>query len=203
MAQLITVNGKYSNKNVVSNTIRYITRTRPDEDRRNELIVCGSPNVTCIPDEEEIFRAIKEFMDIQHFYHDVVNGRRVFHETFNLLHEESEYFYTRGQINALALECSRIYDRQGFQVVYAAHYSAKYRLHIHFIVNAVSYCDGKKYHSDYKDHAERNAEFNEILFRHIENNKRWMNVIGCYYPNLNYPLFYPNIVIGGLAAYGQ
>ena len=100
-----------------------------NEDRRNELITCGSPNVTCIPTVDDIDVAISEFIDVQRFYNDVITGRRVFHETFNLTDEEASYFITPWQIYSLSLDCSRYYVSQGFQCIFAAHYSEKYSFH--------------------------------------------------------------------------
>ena len=145
MAQLITVTtGNYTNKDAISNTIRYITRTRINEDRKHELVSYGSPNVTCFGGEEAIERAIKEFKDIQRYY-SKTEGRKVHHETLNLTDEEAKSFINGAQIDAFALDCSRVFDKQGYQVIYAAHYSNKYRLHVHFIVNSVNYRTGNKY----------------------------------------------------------
>lgn len=43
--------GTYVNDDAVENVIRYVTRTRPDEDRRNELIFFGGAGVSQEPEQ--------------------------------------------------------------------------------------------------------------------------------------------------------
>ncbi len=176
MAKLIAVTtGTYSNKNAVDNTIKYITRTREGENRRDELLIYGSPNVTIYSDNESdaISKAIREFKDIQRFFAvDGIKGRRVYHEILSMLDEEAQSFTNLYQIELFALECSHVYDVQGHQVVYASHYSENLRLHIHFIVNTYNYASGHKFHSYFSDCKSREEIFNEILQKHIRDNKK-------------------------------
>ncbi len=194
MAILISMKGKYKNENVNSCVIRYITRTRKNEDKRNELLVYGSPNVSCLFGDDGIEQMITEFEDVQRYFcYGGVRGRKVMHETFNLLDEEAAYF-TPWEIDALALECSRYYDQMGFQVIYAVHFSESKRLHIHFVVNAISYRTGLKFHSSLHEDKARETMFQEILRKHICINKgrREMAQYGVFFPN--YPVYYPCVL---------
>ncbi len=181
MAILKLAEGSYANKNVVENTMRYITRTRKEENRRNELLVYGSPNVTCFPGEDGIRQAISEFKTVQTYLHYPLYGRRVFHEIFCFSEEERYGFQRIEQINDLALTCSKVYDHLGFQVIYAVHYSEEKKLHIHFVGNAVSYVTGNKYHTSLNDKDEREIIFNNLYQEHIYKYNLWSGAIRSYY----------------------
>ena len=63
MGKLFDMNyGGYFNEDAVSNVIRYITRTRKNEDRKNELIGWGSYNTLNMGTPEFV---IKQFLDVQ------------------------------------------------------------------------------------------------------------------------------------------
>ena len=52
-----------------------------------------------------------------------------------------------------------------YNCIYAVHIDSTYR-HIHFLVNSVSYVDGKRFHSSKSDLAQTKAAVNRILERH-------------------------------------
>ena len=164
-------NGEYINSDAIENTLRYITRTRVNEDRKYELIMFGSPNVL-IDGENGIAKAIEEFTTVQRYYHGFyIKGPKVYHEVLRLSAEESELFmHNTALLDSYALACSRIYAELGFQVVYAVHFSKDKGLHIHFICNAVSYVDGLKWHFTIKDQKDREKLFNQLIYMNIIGN---------------------------------
>jgi len=54
---------------------------------------------------------------------------------------------------------------QDYNYIYAVHIDSTYR-HIHFLLNSVSYVDGKRFHSSKSDLAQTKAAVNRILERH-------------------------------------
>lgn len=54
---------------------------------------------------------------------------------------------------------------QDYNCIYAVHIDSTYR-HIHFLVNSVSYVDGKRFHSSKSDLAQTKITVNRILERH-------------------------------------
>ncbi len=167
-------NSNYTNALAIPNTIRYITRTRPDEDRLNELLLYGSPNVL-IYGKDGIQNAIDEFNTVQRYYHGRwIKGPKVHHEVFRMSSDETDFFvknYDRRRLlDGYALNCSRLYADLGFQVVYAVHLSSGKGMHIHFICNSVSYKDGLKWHFSIGDQRKRENYFNQLLYGIINSN---------------------------------
>lgn len=72
-----------------------------------------------------------------------------------------------------ANECSSLYFRDGFQVVYAIHYEAGGQVHIHFAVSTINFRTGAKWHSSMVDLSGRQECFNAILPKNI-----WMKMFG-------------------------
>lgn len=59
MAILITMRkGKYTNNDAVENVLRYVTRTRPMEDRADELIAWGGWGDRHLPDTGADYRTV-------------------------------------------------------------------------------------------------------------------------------------------------
>ena len=169
MAKLFKMNyGGYYNTDAVENVIRYITRTRANEMKEEELICWGSYNTLIyneagIPDPEV---AINQFLGVQMFY-DIKKrkGKRMYHETLNLLPDE--YFFLLGdqyRFPCLLYECCKYYDNMGFQVVYALHLSKSKGVHIHFAINAVNYKSGLKWHTLGYDDWLRQQAFNSYIY---------------------------------------
>ena len=137
--------------------IHDITRTRANEEHRNELIYCGALGCGCnIPADS----MIQEFLYIQNVYNiEGRKGRRMCHEVFSLLDEEvAALNYNMSLLVSFAIECAREYYEQGFQIVYAIHHQSK--VHIHFAVNSINYRTGAKFHTTKVEKAMREDLFN-------------------------------------------
>ncbi len=155
----------YSNAKAVENVIRYITRSRINETRRQDLISYGGLGINCFGRPEEI---INQFLYVQHVYNiEARKGRRLYHEVFLLSDEEyCRLCQDMDQVNALAIELCNVYYQMGHQVVYAIHYEENKHLHIHFVFNSINVVTGKKWHEYKHDVARRERLFNEILMNH-------------------------------------
>lgn len=156
--------GKYVNEDAVENVIHYITRSRVNEGRREELMGYGGAGVGIylLPDQ-----IIGQFLYIQKVHGiDARKRRRVYHEVFGL--QDSEFAELNCDMDVLhrfARECCQVYYQRGYQVVYAIHwepFNGK-KMHIHFAVNTISFRDGKKWHTSKVDLRERERLFNGVL----------------------------------------
>lgn len=172
MAMLMMMRqGNYTNLDAIENVIRYITRTRKNETRGDELITWGGMGVGSYASPELV---IEQFHFVQMAYGINKNGRMLYHETFNITDEEFDKLdndYNR--VKQIALECAKIYYSNGYQVAFAVHDARKKEeiniekinkgVHIHFAVNAVNFTTGRKWHTSMKENFNRERSFNGIL----------------------------------------
>lgn len=146
MALLMVSPGKYKNAQAITNNIRYITRTRENEQRRADLVSYGARGLSLNPEF-----AIEQLKDVQrHYRGSKYIGKRIFHETL-LLNEEDLLMlnYDTKHIHAYAERCAHFYYSRGFQIMFAVHWDQQKKYHIHFVGNAVSYLDGRKWVDSY------------------------------------------------------
>lgn len=167
MAMLMMMReGNYTNPDAIENVIRYITRTRRNETRGDELIGWGGMGVGCYASPELM---IEQFHYVQRVYGMNKNGRMLYHETFNITDEEfNKLDNDYNRVNWIALECAKVYYSNGYQVAYAIHDDIKKvgtnkRVHIHFVVNAVNFMTGRKWHTSKRESFNRERSFNGIL----------------------------------------
>ena len=174
MGIMIAMKGKYENSQVIENVVRYITRTRSSEKRGDELLAYGSHGVADYLSGEVMIRQMKA---VQEFYRiEQRKGRRMYHEVFSLTNEEVSRIRDFSTLIQFANECSLLYFRSGFQVVYAIHYEAGGQVHIHFGVSTINFRTGAKWHSSMEDLRGRQDCFNGILEKYLD----W---------NVTYPVF--------------
>lgn len=155
----------YTNQNAVEKLIRYVTRTRADEYRQNDLIIYGAVGAVDYLSVEDI---IQQFCYVQNAYGiNRRQGRRMYHEVFNLSDYEAMPFCNKiSHLEEIGRECCQCYYVMGFQVVFAVHWEQQKRLHFHFAVNSINFKDGHKWHSSLENIKERERIFNQILQLH-------------------------------------
>lgn len=128
MSILKIVNGSYTNSNAVQQLFNYIT-----DYKKSEGLVYG---YNVIPEF-----AVQMFMSVKSLYNQT-GGRQTIHFIISLSPDEA--------ITAKAMfelsKCVAWYF-YGYQVVFAVHTSQSC-LHTHFMVNTVSFIDGKKLECD-------------------------------------------------------
>lgn len=155
----------YTNLDAVNNLIRYVTRTRENEDRAGDLIAFGAVGADYSHSVDDM---IQQFLYVQNV--NGINsrgGRRMYHEVFNLLDWEAERLANSPEwLWNVGMECSRIYYQMGHQAVFGVHWEPEKRCHIHFAVNTINFTDGRKWHTSMPEIKEREAVFNEILRRY-------------------------------------
>lgn len=164
--------GSYTNKDAVENCIRYITRTRANEQRENELIAWGGVGVGCYASPE---LAIQQFCCVQKIYGiDKRGGRRVHHEVYNFMDEEFEKLGRNYEyVYQIAMKCAEYYYYMGHQVVFAIHHVRNAErenkgLHIHFVINSVNFFTGRKWHTGIQETYGRELLFGQIVRNFIE-----------------------------------
>lgn len=138
----------YRGKKDVGNLIRYITRTRPDENRRNELVAYGAGSgCPCIRTPEEM---IDEFVYVISQYG--TKGSLIVHYTIQI----SDYQFDQmdrsmDRLKDCMVECCQyIFNDLGHQCCFAIHYSKEHKLHAHIVINSTNYRTGHKLHQYYK-----------------------------------------------------
>ena len=161
--------GRYENEDAVENVVRYITRTRPGENRKDELIAYGAMGVSAYAEPEIMIQQMKY---VQNFYEiERKKGARIYHEFYRFDEREQSILGNNiVYLQQIALQCCNVYYERGYQVIYAVHYDREKRLHIHFCVNAVSFVNGNKWHEYMNGLSQRQALFNGIA-------KKYMNII--------------------------
>ena len=150
----------YKEEDSIERLIRYITRTRVNEDRANELISVGGCGVSFDYGIEYIIEQIKQ---TQRFYEiDNRGGRRLYHEEYSFSDNE---VYSLGikLIDQIGYEISRYYFCLGYETLYAVHYSENKHFHIHIVHNSSNYITGKKYHENWHDNWIKEQAFNDIV----------------------------------------
>lgn len=132
---------QYKNTDSAEKLIRYITRTRKNEDRANELLLWGHSSGYTYPKTVE--ELIHEFETIQKHYHSL--NSLMCHYSIRLrptLFEKMDNnIYTLGDY---AVECCNYLFNLGHQSVFAIHLSKEDGLHIHLAINSTNYRTGYK-----------------------------------------------------------
>lgn len=135
--------GKYKTKKSISNVIRYITRTRPNEDRAYELVLYGTNHGYHYQKTPE--QIITEFEFVQKYTY--TTGSRLCHYIIQI---SPDYFNEtlNGDIYALAdttVQCCNYVFGLGHQTCFAIHnVPTKDGLHIHLVINTINFITGKK-----------------------------------------------------------
>ena len=139
---------EFTNKDSAENLIRYITRTRENEDRLHELLWYGSYHGFFY--QKPVEEMIAEFEYVQKIYG--TKGSLMCHY---VSHISPEVFADMNNdlniLNTYATACCKYIWNMGHQICYAIHYSAEYKLHIHFAINTTNYKNGHKLRQYYRE----------------------------------------------------
>lgn len=158
-------NQNYSNEDAVENLLHYVTRTRENEKRKDDLINYGAVGADYFHSVDDM---IKQFRYVQYIHGiNTRRGRRMYHEVFNLDDCELERLaYLPDMLWQVGMECCQIYYQIGHQAVFAVHWEPEKRCHIHFAVNSINFITGLKWHTKLPEIKERERIFNDILRRY-------------------------------------
>jgi hypothetical protein len=147
--ELLTINlskRQFTNENATENLIRYITRTRLNEDRRHELLSCGY-NYASNKTVEEVIREF-EFVQNWHKSKDCM----MIHYVLRFPPDVKKAFKNNLiALDCFAQECCRYLFSIGHQTCYAIHLQDVDDLHVHLAINAVNYKTGNKLRQYYRE----------------------------------------------------
>lgn len=149
--ELLTINIdklQFCNADAANNLIRYISRTRINEDRRHELLSFGFN----YPYPKPVEQIIHEFEYIQDYYHS--DGCLMCHYCLRFpLTVDPRFKNNIHRINAFAQDCCLFIFNMGHQCCYAVHTKDEDTddIHIHLAINTVNFMTGKKLRQYYKE----------------------------------------------------
>ena len=134
MAIFKIVNKSYKNWNAVQNTIGYILRWGTP----GAILFAGG----CGVDYRDYQKAAEQFRITKNIFHKT-DRRQVMHMivSFDSLCKKK---LTIEDLQELAFKIGQILSKGAFQIVWACHTDSD-NLHIHYIINSVSYVTGRKY----------------------------------------------------------
>lgn len=155
----------YTNIDAVENMIHYVTRSRTNEQRAGDLIGYGAVGVGYYLTPDDM---IRQFLYVQNIYGiGRRRGKRMHHETFNLCDQDVlDLQLTPEELCEIGRECSQVFYRMGYQVVFAVHWEAEKGFHIHFAVNSISSINGHKFRTNQEEREKRTVIYNQILQNH-------------------------------------
>lgn len=136
MAVFKIVPGKYQNKDAVEKTIRYATgNNKAPEDKVLSVRGLGV-------DYENYQNTIEQFKITKSVYHKE-DKRQVLHMVVSF-DDKREKCLQETDIEELGYQIGRLLSRESYQVIWGIHGNTDH-VHIHYIINSVSYETGKKY----------------------------------------------------------
>jgi hypothetical protein len=157
----------YSNKNAVKYLIEYITRSRPNENRKGDLIGYGAAGIPLNISPQQMISVIENTQKNTYMKAEV-KGPRMSHIVFNFTESEMAMMcYDYGLLWSFAEECTQLFYNIGFQVVFAIHYDPGKRYHIHFAVSTVNFLTGKKLCMGIPDVNHLGRIYNDLLVKYL------------------------------------
>lgn len=145
--------------------LKYITRTG-----RSDCFPPAYVGYLGFPPKCTVENLIEEFLKTQSVFKNT-SGFRARHEIVSF--QPDEYMDCLGvcQIVPIAYHLANWYFNQGFQVVFAIHADTP-NLHIHFVINTVSFITGKKYHCNYSQFRNQKDYIESVITKLTQKNKK-------------------------------
>lgn len=137
MAHIIMINKPYIDKSSVKNLIKYATT---DKKTGKYVRFMGAIGTNSHEPEE----MIKQFMKVKKYY-EKTDGRQVRHFVVSFDPSQLEGQASPEMIAKWAYQIAWFYGSR-YQVIYGVHEDTDI-YHVHFVINTVSYVDGKMYTS--------------------------------------------------------
>lgn len=155
----------YKNPDAVELVIRYVSRTRTGEKRQADLIAMGGCGIPLVLGVDAIIRSFCYVQDFNRI--SKRGGRRLYHEVYSF--SDEDYMNLNcdiRKVEEIGRKICQSYYEQGFQSIYAIHYEPMKHLHIHIVVNAISFVTGKKYHASKEITEQKRGLYDS--FYHVE-----------------------------------
>ncbi len=158
----------YSDPDALADLIYEVTEPTSDQ----IVYGYGACGVNNSSSPEDILIAFQNVQDLYHISQK--GGKRAYQEVLKFENEEiSKHNLTPGDLWYIGLSCCKVYfTTYEFQAMFAVHYDKTDFFHIEFIVNSISYVDGRKWFSTDIDMKIRSEHFNMIIneYLYLRNN---------------------------------
>ena len=143
MMYLKIVNESYKDQSSIRNLIDYVGRDKTYTDSNVHNTYTGGVNISNLNNVAEEFIIVKN-------YYGSTDGRQVRHM---ILSPDPKDLFTAPMLYELALYVCAYYGNR-YQVFFSVHTDKRTHLHVHFVMNTVSFVDGKKLHDTFKEQSE-------------------------------------------------
>lgn len=164
--------GRYLNQDAPGKVIHYITRTRKDETRAEDVIAWGARGASEYKGADGL---IEEFKAVQKLHTRRGNfGRYIDHEIYSFSDLEQQEMIQYGvDIDRLARILANEFYCEGTQVVYAVHRPDKEddHLHVHYAVNTVNFYTGNKRRENKNQTKEKGKRMRKLIKWEIQKKK--------------------------------
>ena len=172
-------NGEKTNKEIYDDLHNELEYIGEDYKTEKKLYVTG---INC-----EAQSAYEEMMMIKKHYKKE-KGNIAFHSIQSFAADE----VTPDEAHEIGLQLAKEMWGDRFQVVVATHLNTKH-IHNHFVINSVSFVDGKKYYDNRKNYAELRRLNDSLCKEHnISSIEEKKTKSGLYYPNYLKNISYNN-----------
>ena len=168
MAVIKIVSGKYQNKGAVEKTIRYVTGNNNNAPE-NKVLSVGGLGV----DYENFQNAIDQFKITKSVYHKE-DKRQVLHMVVSF-DDKREKSLQETDIEELGYQIGKLLSRESYQTIWGIHGNTDH-VHIHYIINSVSYETGKKYRIEREEADTLRREINTLIAPKIYSSEEIMEL---------------------------
>ena len=148
MAQVIQLHPReYKNNDAIIRVIEYITRTRENETKADQLI-CWGDHAGCHHGKTPA-QTIAEYEYPHRIFHKT--GSKLLHFSIRLLPSEFQRMnFDFERLANYAIHCCQYIFSMGYQCCFAIHCTDEPDIHIHLVMNSVSYQDDHKFSQYHK-----------------------------------------------------
>lgn len=157
--------GYFTNADAVKFLISYITRSRPDENRADELLFWGALGA----DECNVAQTIAQFEYVQNNIR-TSTCRKMYHFVYAPDDDELRLLcHNISLIHKITIAQAQVFYNWGHQVAYAVHMNEACRLHIHYAVNAVNFMTGAMFrytNEDYYGMSDYMTDISDTIIKH-------------------------------------
>jgi hypothetical protein len=132
---------EYKNIDSAENLIRYITRTRPDEDKKEELLAYGFTY------GNQYLRPIEDMIKEFEFIHKYYSATHCLMCHYVIRFSDDNFYKLDSPLQKLCdygSACCRYLFEMGFQACYAIHDNGEKFPHVHLAINTINYMNGRK-----------------------------------------------------------
>lgn len=154
MAIFHVIGGEYKNLDAVKKTLGYISRDT--QGSKEDVYAVGGYGI----DYENVKNAEKQFLTVKKIW-EKEDKRQVVHGVVSFGRDEMERI-EKYNIEKLSYSIGRIICKDEFQARWSIHIDTD-NIHIHYIINSVSYCTGLKYRFEPREVLEINQRINALI----------------------------------------